>query len=80
MRKKNKGSAVLEITLLIPIILGCVVLYINMVLSLVDCAKQEDAASEIRYEEDKNIANELRRWQLIADELYKGRNEEAPGD
>lgn len=77
MKRRNTGSAVLEITLIIPIILFCVVLYINMLFSLIEQSKVADEQSTVRYEEDENIPNELRRWQLIADELYKGRDEEA---
>ncbi|MBE5922860.1 MAG: hypothetical protein E7271_00140 [Lachnospiraceae bacterium] len=80
MKRRNKGSAVVEMTLLIPIILGCVVMYINMILTLIDKSNLADETSTVRYGEDENISNELRRWQLIADGIHTGGNEEVSGN
>ena len=60
MKRRNKGSAVVEMTLLIPIILGCVVMYINMILTLIDKSNLADETSTVRYEEDENISNDIK--------------------
>lgn len=49
-KKKHCGSAVIEITLLIPIFLGCIYFYIMMFLNLVQTTKQFYHLAENLYE------------------------------
>ena len=47
---KNKGSAVIEITLMIPVILGCIYFYIMSMLYLVEHGRVADKLSEELYD------------------------------
>ncbi len=47
---KNKGSAVIEITLMIPVILGCIYFYIMSMLYLVEHGRVVDKLSEELYD------------------------------
>ena len=48
-KKRNKGMAVVEITLLIPIIFGVVYLYIMLFLYLIECANTRKILVETLY-------------------------------
>lgn len=48
--KKYRGSAVIEITLLIPVFLGCIYFYIMLFLNLVQTTKQFYYLAENLYE------------------------------
>ena len=50
MGKKNKGSAVIEISLLMPILLGCIYLYIMLFLFLLESGKGMEYMVENMYE------------------------------
>lgn len=50
--RHNRGSATIEMTLLIPIILGVFYLYISIFLSFVDCADSMEDMIEVLYMED----------------------------
>lgn len=54
MRKKqlNVGSAVIEMTLLIPILLGIVYLYLSLFLFLINVSKNRNDMVELLYEID----------------------------
>lgn len=49
MRKKNKGSAVIETTLLIPVFLGCIYFYIMLFLFFVDSGKRMEQIAASMY-------------------------------
>ncbi len=48
-RRKNKGMAVVELTLLIPIVLGVVYLYIMLFLYLTECANTRQILAKTLY-------------------------------
>ena len=54
MGKKNRGSAVIEMSLLMPIFLGCIYLYIMLFLFLLESGKG------LEY-----MVENIRRWQLV---------------
>lgn len=49
MKKKNKGSAVIEVTLLMPILLGCIYFYIMLFLFLMDSGNRMEKIAEFMY-------------------------------
>ncbi len=49
MKKSNKGSAVIEITLLMPILLGCIYFYIMLFLFLIDSGNRMEKIAEFMY-------------------------------
>ena len=53
---KNKGSAVVEITLMVPVILGCIYFYIMSMLYLVEHGRMVDELSEGLYN-NLSVAN-----------------------
>lgn len=67
-KKKNRGSAIIEITLLIPVFLGCIYLYIMCFLFFTESAKKMEQLSECLYtsdrKEDKTIENQYKEIQL----------------
>lgn len=50
MGKKNRGSAVIEMSLLMPILLGCIYLYIMLFLFLLESGKGMEYMVENMYE------------------------------
>lgn len=54
MRKRNKGSATIEITLLMPIFLGCIYFYIMLFLFLIESGKDMQILAEYLYLEEGN--------------------------
>lgn len=48
-RNRNSGSAIIEITLLIPVFLGCIYLYIMLFLFLVDSTREMSSLAENLY-------------------------------
>ena len=49
MKRKNKGSAVIEITLLMPIFLGCIYFYIMLLMFLMASGKRMEKMAENMY-------------------------------
>lgn len=49
MKKKNRGSAVIEITLLMPILLGCIYFYIMLFVFLLNSGKGMEKMAENMY-------------------------------
>ena len=49
-RKKNRGSAVIEFTLLTPILFGCIYLYIVWFLFLIESGKRMEQLTEYIYQ------------------------------
>ena len=45
MRRRNRGSAVIEMTMMVPIILGCIYFYIMSMLFLIEHGKVADDLS-----------------------------------
>ncbi|MDO5154363.1 MAG: hypothetical protein Q4D51_00215 [Eubacteriales bacterium] len=58
-RKKNRGSAVIEMTLLIPIIMGCIYLYMMFFLFFIQTAKEVESISEQIYVVEQNAKEKL---------------------
>lgn len=59
MKKKNKGSAIIEITLLVPVLFGCIFFYIMSMLFLVEHGKMVDIISEKLYAEEKTVTDSV---------------------
>lgn len=51
-KKKNQGSAVIEMTLLMPVILGCIFLSIMVFLYFADSSKKICSLSEVLYQKE----------------------------
>lgn len=49
MGKKNKGSAIIETTLLIPVFLGCIYFYIMLFLFFMESGKRMEQMAECMY-------------------------------
>lgn len=62
----NKGSTVIEMSLLMPVFLGCIYLYIMLFLFFIEAGKRMDRMSdyiytskEIKYEEKETLSNNM---------------------
>lgn len=58
-REKNKGSAVIEMTLLMPILLGCIYFYIMLFLFFVQSGKRMAEIADCIYEENIEETEEV---------------------
>lgn len=55
MQGKNRGSAIIEFTLLVPILFGCIYFYIMSMLFIVEHGKLADALSKRLYSNEKSM-------------------------
>lgn len=56
MKKSNRGSAIIEITLLVPVLFGCIYFFIMTMLFLIRQAQVMDIAADKAYESADNVA------------------------
>ena len=54
MVKKNKGSSIIEFTLLVPILFGCIYFYVLSMLFIVEHGKMADTLSKQLYESEES--------------------------
>lgn len=77
-RNSNSGSAIIEITLLIPVFLGCIYLYIMLFLFLIDSTKEMSNLAENLYttqdskeENDKSVNKKGKTKSISVDKTGK---------
>lgn len=51
-KKRNQGSAIIEMTLLIPIFIGCIIMFIMLFLFLMDAGRKQYILCETLYSVD----------------------------
>ena len=59
-KQRNRGSAVLEITLLIPVFLGCIYFYIMLFLFFVESGKRMEQMSECLYQTGEEASGQTK--------------------
>ena len=61
MNKNNRGSAVVEVTLMVPVIFGSLYFFVMSMLFIVEHGKLADELSEKLYESSKEEACEVKK-------------------
>lgn len=73
MGKKNKGSAVIEMSLLMPILLGCIYLYIMLFLFLLKSGKEMEYMAQNMYEASNVGKENSGQWKEALSERTEGK-------